>query len=334
MSNLVAVDVQSTDQGTEVVGVLEALDLSDLRCEGDGRLVTSHDRVTLSRTLRSTTRKVFVESSTGNQVRHVDGKAIDHADLAVTENRAGVAHELSLSQIGLHEDLTLGRGDDEPAVGLRHVGLVQHARQGSDALKDVGSSQSDRRSVRTKVVATGDLTGSRALVGGSALVEGALERIGVDSDLHLHSSVVRKDIHQLGLGLELKHVVDVHAEVLALIDRQADGRRSRNLIGEVLTDAVVVDGDRGDGVDNHRVTHVRDVALPIGVGDLTKNSSGVELLSQLARPEGGDEGTRVGGTSISLGARGGVKSCYCWTTRGINWVGCACGDGRHATSFL
>ena len=323
------VDVQAANQRTEVIGVLQALDLGDLRSERDGRLVASHDGMALQRTSGGSVgtgvrvHPGLAGSATRDQVGHVHGETVDHADLAVAQDAGGVTHELGLGQVRLHQDLTLGGGDDQPTIGLGHVGFVQHARQGGDALQDVGSGQRDGSCVGTEVVTTGDGTSGGTLVGGCALVEVRVQHVLINLDLHLHGSVVGEHVHQLGLGLQLQNVVHVHAEVLALVDDQLQRGRSRHFIGQVLTDGVAVDGDRGDRVDDHGVAHAGDVTLPVGVGDLAEHGGSIELLGQLAGPEGGDEGTGVSGTRVGNLTAGGVE------TTGVNGIGCCCGYGRH-----
>jgi len=139
LSNLSAVDVQAANQRTKVVGVLQGLNLSDLRRKGNGCFVACNHSMTLQSTgQRSVSTSVGVHvglasSATGNEVGDIHGEAVDHADLAVTKHAGSVTHELGLSQVRLHQDLTLGGGDDQPAVGLGHVVLIQHAGQSSDA---------------------------------------------------------------------------------------------------------------------------------------------------------------------------------------------------------
>jgi outer membrane receptor protein involved in Fe transport len=131
--DLGAVDVQTTNQRTEVVGVLQGLNLSDLRSESDGRLVASNNGVTLNCTRQVSigtsigVHPSFASSATWNQVRHIHCETVDHADLAVTQHARSVTHKLGLCQVRLHQDLTLCRSNDEPAVSFRHVGFVQHA---------------------------------------------------------------------------------------------------------------------------------------------------------------------------------------------------------------
>ena len=260
--------------------------------------MTGDDGATLGGTSGIGTCPVLASGCLRQLVADVNREAVDNTDLAVTNDRLAVAHELSLCQIRRHQRLAGSRVDDQITLSFRHVLFVQHSSHRSDGLQDVRASQRNRGVIHAEVVGTRQTTSGCALVGSSAALERTAQNGRIDCNFHLHRSVVREHVHQLWFRLHSQHVVHLEREVLALVDLQRQGVRSRNFIRQVGANRVVVDSDRRDVVDNNLIAQRLDVAFPVSVGNFAKHSGRVELGVQLGRPQGRDKGTRIGRVGV------------------------------------
>ena len=274
--------------------------------------MTGEEHATCSRTSSGTAPVVLGCGSGRELVGDVHRETVDHADLAVTDHRLVVPHELRLREVRLHQQVAGVRVDQQPAVGLGDVLLVQHAGQGGQGLKSVRAGQRNRGGSGAQVVLARLGARSGALVGrvggradarkGRAV---AVDHRLVDGDLHLHGRVVGEGLHHVRLGLMNDDVVDLELERLGAVDDQLDGRRGRHGVVQIATDLVVGDGNIRHVVDHNLVAQVGDVALEVGVGDLGQAGRGVELAVELGGPQRRDESTRVVHTGVVTPSGGG-----------------------------
>ena len=203
--------------------------------------------------------------------------------------------------------MTVVGGDDQPAAVFGHVLLVQHGGHTQDGLQHVlGGSLVNRGSVSAEVVSGRDGAGGSALVGSGRTFghEVVKEHFVFDGDLQLLGGVFREHVHQVHVGLIGQHVVDLHAEVLALVDLHVLEDRGGHFVVQVHTSGVVADADGRSHADTDGIALVLQLTFVVGVGDLRQHGVLVELGQQLAGPQGGDESTRVRGVRIERGLDG------------------------------
>ena len=291
LDGLEPVDLQAFHEVAEVVGVGDDAVLGELRSEGDRRRMAEDAVVNRRGAVRGLR----------DLVARVDREAIDDADAAVPHDGGAVAGERGVLQVGLLDHPAEDGREDEPALRLGHVLLVQGRAHVDDVVEDVGLVDRDEGAGGPEGESAGLLAGGVALVVGIGVGIDGGQDCGVNRDLHLLAGVVGPLLDVIDVRLELLDVVDGDGVILALVDEEVHLAGKRPLAHELLADGVIPDGDVGDGTDVDRVAVLLDFPFIIRVADRGEHSRRIELHERLARPNLGSIGPGMGGKTRRYG---------------------------------
>ena len=192
--HLVAVDLKAPNQSAEGGLGAQGLGVQYLAGERQGRLLAEDD--------------VRVTAGYRQQVGAVQHEAIDHAQLAVTQDRRAVTCQAGIFQIRLLDHPAGPSRKNDETIRFRNVLLVQDRPAVHDVIEDVGLIQRKRGTGGTQVVPGRYRAGRRACIAGMCIGVDITQNLSVDRDLQLLGRIARPVIDKVVIGLKLVDVLD------------------------------------------------------------------------------------------------------------------------------
>ena len=267
LDDFVAVNLKTTIQATELVRSRQRLIAHQLGREGD-RVLVAGDEV--SAILTSQDFRL-------EKVRLVQHQPINLAEATIADDRGGITRQVRHTQLGVEDQVAHPERHDHAAVGLGNILFVEYRADRGQELDDRCAVHAQRAGSRTEVESAGLAASVRATVGRSRVSVHVRENVAINRDLHLLRAVIEERIREDNIGLLVINDIDHETVIFALVDVQL-GRRGRgNFIRQGFALGVIVDRDARTGTDDNFITHVRDLALVVGVGD-GGNDRGVVVL--------------------------------------------------------